>query len=220
MSFINSAARLQEKFLQESSSRAARPYRVFISASDMHSRAIVRHASAIDPSQAWTQAIAELQQALGAIKPTILRADWVVNAESMTWQDFTKLLGKTRRNYFRRGIALPDFSIAFTEQELNANSMLYRDGKDGSTKSVFNAENSDRYCQSRFGCDFPRLKPEDQIVVFDTAGVFIAEGFGTSFGLAARFGADPEIGKERRRSSLAAGRAERQIRLRLASVFR
>ena len=169
-------ARFKENFLSEFAKQSRRPCRIFLAASDMNSRAIVRHASAMDPSSAFDSAFEQLQSALGSTKPTILRADWVTAIDSMTWQEFTNLLGRTRRNYFRRGVALPDFSIAFTDWELNANLMLYKGGKEGSSNGIFNAENSDRYSQERFGRDFPRFKRNAELAVFDTAGVFIAEG--------------------------------------------
>ena len=168
-----SAARLKTFFLNELSSRASRPCRIFLSATDMNSKAIVRHASELEPNSAWEDAFNRLQAALGESAVSIFRADVVVKAEAMTWQEFTTEVGKTRRNYFRRGIALPDFSIAFTEQELNANLMLYN--TEGG-RGKFNQEFADRYCKTRFGREFPKLEPETQIVVFDTAGAFIADG--------------------------------------------
>ena len=43
-------------------------------------------------------------------------------------------------------------------------------------RGKFNQEFADRYCKTRFGREFPKLEPETQIVVFDTAGAFIADG--------------------------------------------
>ncbi len=140
----------------------------------MKSRAIVRHASDIDPAVAFDRALEQLSTALGAIEPKILRADWITDVESMTWADFNAAVEKTRRNYYKRGFALPDFSIAFTPLELNANLMLYsRDNENG----AFNADNSNVYCRQRFDADFPTLKPEAPVIVFDTAGIFVIDGF-------------------------------------------
>ena len=93
----------------------------------------------------------------------------------MTWEEFLKLIGKTRRNYFRKGLALPDYSIAFTECELNANAMLYKDGKDGNKYCVLRPENCDLYCNTRFGCDFPKLEPNSRVEVFVTNGAFVSD---------------------------------------------
>ena len=167
-------ARLKSKFIDEFERKPFRPCRVFLAATDMKSRAIVRQASDVDPNVAFNRAIEQLTNAIGTIEPTILRADWIINAEAMTWEQLLRLIGRTRRNYFRRGIALsPDFSVAFTETELNANLMFYSDSK---MVSEFNRKRANIYCQARFGHDFPTLKPGDPVVVFDTNGAFIIDG--------------------------------------------
>ena len=175
MSLDQLAKRLKPAFLEMVAGNSYQPCRVFLAASDMKTRAITRHASAAEPLEAWNSAFEQLKSALGAIKPTILRADFVISSQNMTWQEFLKLIGKTRRNYFRKGFALPDYSIAFTECELNANAMLYKEGKGDLKYCVFREENSDRYSNTRFGCDFPRLEPSDRVEVFVTNGVFISD---------------------------------------------
>ena len=153
-----------------------KPCRLFLSASDMKTRAITRHATADNPADAWTFALEKLNAALGKVKPTILRADWVIEAQPVTWELFIKILNRTRRNYFRYGIALDlDFKIAFTECELNGNSMLYKDGKEGSANCVFRPDLCNRYCKIRFDCDFPNMEPTSPVVIFTTAGVFFSE---------------------------------------------
>ena len=87
--------------------------------------------------------------------------------------DFNAFVGKIRRNYFKQGVALPDFSVAFTPLELNANLMLYStEGENGK----FDPDNANAYCRARFGVDFPAFQPDDPIVVFETAGVFVIDG--------------------------------------------
>ena len=169
------AKRLRPTFLNAVVGNSYQPCRVFLAASDMKTRAITRHASAAEPLEAFDAALDELKSALGSIKPTILRADWIIDAENMTWQDFLNLIGKTRRNYFRKGFALPDFSIAFTECELNANQMLYKDGKDGNKYCVLRPDKCDQYCNTRFDCDFPKLEPNSPVVIFTTNGAFMSE---------------------------------------------
>ena len=168
------AERLKPKFIEDFNGKPFKPCRVFVSASDMHSRALVRHASDTDPDAAFDKAVEQLSNALGSTDPTILRADWIINADSMTWEQLLKTVGQTRRNFFRRGVALsPDFSIAFTECELNANLIFYEDNKDVGS---FNANRADVYCRTRFNCEFPALQPSSDVVVFDTNGVFVIEG--------------------------------------------
>ena len=176
MSFEQLVRQLKPTFLNAASQVHCQPFVLFLAASDMKVRAITRHAVADDPAAAWDIAVQELRSALGSIKPTILRADWVRSTETITWQEFLNLIGKTRRNYFRKGIALDlDFKIAFTECELNGNTMLYKDGKDGNKNCVFRDDRCDEYCRTRFNCEFPRLEPNDMVTVFETVGAFVAD---------------------------------------------
>ncbi len=153
-----------------------KPCRLFLSVSDMKTRAITRHAVADNPADAWASALEKLKEAFGSKKPFILRADWVIESQAGTWADFLKLLGKTRRNYFRFGVAFDsNYDIAITESELNANALLYKDGKEGSANCVFRAERCNEYCQTRFNCDMPKLEPTSIVEIFKTAGVFVSE---------------------------------------------
>ena len=173
MHIKQSAEKLKPKFIEEFGRKPFRPCRIFVSASDMKSRAVVRHASDVDPGVAFDRAIDMLSAAIGDNEPTILRADWLISADAMTWDEFLKSVGQARRNYIRRGIALsPDFSIAFTECELNANLMLYSDSKE---TGELNPTRADSYCLSRFNQNFPALNPSSSVVAFDTNGVFIAD---------------------------------------------
>lgn len=176
MSFEQLARRLKPAFLNAASNHSDKPFILFLAASDMKERAITRHAVADNPAAAWDAAFSLLKSALGSVKPIILRADWVKSVEPMTWEDFIHLIHKTRRNYFRKGVALdPDFKIAFTESELNGNSMLYRDGKQGSAVCLIRPERCDEYCRTRFDCEFPKLNPTDPVVVFETVGAFVSD---------------------------------------------
>ena len=176
MSLDQLAKRLRPTFLDAVARNSYKPCRVFLAASDMKTRAVTRHAESADPLDAYNTALEQLKSALGSIKPVILRADWIIDSENMTWQDFLKLIGGTRRNYFRRGLALdPDFKIVFTESEHNANGMFYKDGKQGSGRCVFRPDKCDIYCQTRFGCDFPKLEPDSPVVIFTTNGAFVSD---------------------------------------------
>ena len=153
------------------------PCRLFLSATDMRTRAITRHACAATPQEAWHIALAALTTALETahISPTIVRADWVVAEDPVTWGDFTQAVQDTRRNYFRRGIALDkEWHIAFTEMELNANAMLYKPINSSRGRVVL--ENCADYCRRRFACAWPQLTPESPVTVFRTEGVFVEQG--------------------------------------------
>lgn len=152
--------------------------KIFLSTSDMKTRAVVQNAAENSPADAWNIALEKLKKILQSekIEPKILRADWVTSSEKMTWQDFNKLLGETRRNYFRRGLALDsDYKIAFTETEMNANYMMYKDGKEGSKNCIFRQNYADEYCEKRFGCKFPTPEQNQTVELFETCGAFIQE---------------------------------------------
>ena len=153
-----------------------KPCRLFLSVSDMKTRAITRHAVADNPADAWTFALEKLTEAFGTKKPFILRADWVIESQAGTWTDCLKLIEKTRRNYFRFGIAFDlNYDIAITEGEINGNALLYKDGKDGSANCVFRPERCNEYCKTRFNRDMPKLEPSSIVEIFKTAGVFVSE---------------------------------------------
>ena len=153
-----------------------KPCRLFLSASDMKTRAVVRHAVSDNPADAWTFALEELKEAFGSKKPFILRADWVIESQVMTWENCLKLIGTTRRNYFRFGIAFDsDYNVAITESELNGYAILYKDGKDGSGRGIFRAERCNEYCQTRFNRDMPKLEKSNPVEVFKTGGAFVSE---------------------------------------------
>ena len=176
MSFEQLVRRLKNTFLDAASKNPLKPFRLFLAASDMKTRAITRHSSADTPADAWDAAVASLKSALGSVKPTILRADWIIDVEPMTWQGFLELLGKTRRNYLRKGVALdPDFNIVFTESEHNANAMFFKDGKEGSKYCVIHDERCNEYCRTRFNLDFPKLEANAPVVVFETMGAFVSD---------------------------------------------
>ena len=153
------------------------PCTLFLSATDMERRAVTRHARGATPQTAWTSALALLSDALRAagMEPSILRADWVVQAERTTWADVTARVEHTRRNYFRQGLALDgDWTLAFTEMELNANSMLYQAGDD--PNGHVHPKNCAAYCRRRFGREWPELSPESPVILFRTEGVFAERG--------------------------------------------
>ncbi|MBR6012847.1 MAG: glycosyltransferase [Selenomonadaceae bacterium] len=178
MALKNLADKLYSTFMKNFPNESSEVCKIFLSASDMKTRAVVRNASATSPKEAWEIALEELKKILKSekIDPVILRADWVISSEKITWENFIKLVEDTRRNYFRKGLALDsDYKIAFTEMEMNGNAMLYQGGKEGSAYGVFRQNRSDTYCQKRFGMDFPTPSPTDTVEIFETQGVFIQE---------------------------------------------
>ncbi len=173
MNLNQSARKLFPAFIQ--STENLKPCRVFLSASDMKTRAVTRHAVADNPADAWNAALEKLKVAFGSKKLFILRADWVIETQSVTFEEFIRRVEKTRRNYFRHGLALDNFKIAFTESEINGNALLFKDGKEGSGNGIFRPDRFEEYCKIRFDCSFPVLEPSDFVEIFTTAGVFISE---------------------------------------------
>ncbi len=169
------AAPLHEHVLQ-GLKNAPRPCVLFLAAGDMQRRAVTRHACAEQPESAWNAALDALEKALEAegTTPVILRADWATKREALPWNEAEQRITATRRNYFRQGLALdPGYETAFTEQELNANAMLYSGGDN--PKGLFNVKNSARYCRRRFGRELPELGPETRVELFGVQGAFCKE---------------------------------------------
>ncbi len=152
----------------------AGPCIIFLSATDMKRRALVRHAAGTTPGEAWEKAQALLQEALAkaSCEPAVLRADWVVAAARVAFSEFKSQVEQTRRNYFRKGLALDEsFDMAFTEMELNANAMLYKAGENH--MGQVNLKNCSVYCKNRFKKDFPNIALDEMVVLFATNGAFV-----------------------------------------------
>ena len=167
-------AALHPAFLTQFAECHVSPCRLFLSASDMQTRAITRHACAAAPKDAWDAALGCLAAALkeADLIASILRVDWVISTEQNTWAGFQNLVCNTRRNYFRQGIALDKtWDMAFTEMELNANAMLYQAGNN--PKGQLHSKNCAAYCRRRFGRDWPALLPDSPVILFRTKGIFV-----------------------------------------------
>ncbi len=176
MSLDQLIKKLKPTFLGAASKNNFKPCRLFLSASDMKSRAITRHASADNPADAWTAAVDILKSSLGSVNPTILRADWVVEQQSMTWTKFLSSVAQVRRNYYRQGLALdPEYKMAFIEPEINGNAMLYRDSPIDEPNGVFNEDSSNTYCRTRFNCAFPTPDSSSNVIAFTTKGAFASD---------------------------------------------
>ncbi|WP_130909407.1 UDP-N-acetylmuramoyl-tripeptide--D-alanyl-D-alanine ligase [Pseudomonas mucidolens] len=156
---------------------------LFFSISHSTKRAHVFHVAASNFESAWQTAVNELQQWIkqrgNSPERTWIRVERVINVTPMSWAKLNERLKQHKRNYFRRGIALDSsFQIALTEQELNANAILY--GGSDIAHATFNAGNFSVYAKRRFSGATARqlldtLKPDTTVYLFDTAGVFCAE---------------------------------------------
>lgn len=175
---------LRPAFLDHVAKDPSQPCCLFLSASDMQRRAVTRHACADTPEKAWQDAAEALATALQehAMEPVILRADWVRASHTTTWKAWQEELTTIRLGYMRQGLALDSgFAMAFTEQELNANGILFQNDQDKpidapTAKASFNAERATAFCQDRFGRAWPAMEPDQPVIQFSTAGVFVHKG--------------------------------------------
>ncbi|WP_225782903.1 hypothetical protein [Xenophilus sp. Marseille-Q4582] len=172
------------------------PYPAFtliFSITDGTRRAHVLHTCGGSFDSAWRdgarQTLAAAQQQ--KLKSAWLRVDWVEEASPILWSDFELHLGTVKRNYFRFGLALDgEFRRVLTEQELNANAMLY--GGPQTAEAVFNRNNFEIYLWRRYAhepsADFDAGRT---VHLLSTRGVF-CQADGVVHALA---GAGPDAGR-------------------------
>lgn len=150
-------------------------FTLFFSVSDGESRAHVVHARAADFDAAWEQGAGQIRRWVEAKRMASpwLRIDWVEGASATSWSQFKAQLGTVKRNYFRHGLALDArFERAFTEQELNANAMLY--GGSAFEHAIVNVRNFEIYAGARFGAEAAKLgdAPDRPVFLLTMSGVF------------------------------------------------
>ncbi|AWF80491.1 UDP-N-acetylmuramoyl-tripeptide--D-alanyl-D-alanine ligase [Microbulbifer sp. A4B17] len=160
--------------VEQAVTRLRPPYTLFFSISDGKRRALVRHITATDFPNAWQSLAKSTQKAANASKmdPCWLRVDWVTQKTVMTLASLEEILHDTKRSYFRYGLAMDgDCEVAFLEQELNANAMLY--GGNKINHVIINENNFLSYAKQRFGpnteLDFSEDKP---VILLSTEGLF------------------------------------------------
>ncbi|MGH8408316.1 MAG: UDP-N-acetylmuramoyl-tripeptide--D-alanyl-D-alanine ligase, partial [Pseudomonas sp.] len=155
--------------------------------SDGTQRAHVFHISADNFEAAWQTGVQRLQgayerdraQSGNIVERSWIRVECAINVTAITWAELNARFKRHKRNYFRRGIAFDAaLHIAITEQELNANAILY--GGNAINHATFNAGNFSVYAKRRFtGLNtadlIATLEPETPVFLFDTKGVFCAE---------------------------------------------
>ena len=169
------------------SSDTAQPCTLFFSMSDGTQRAHVFHITADNFEAAWQTGVQRLQgayerdraQSGNIVERSWIRVECAINVTAITWAELNARFKRHKRNYFRRGIAFDAaLHIAITEQELNANAILY--GGNAINHASFNAGNFSVYARRRFtGLNtadlIATLEPETPVFLFDTKGVFCAE---------------------------------------------
>ncbi|WP_322994550.1 CapA family protein [Castellaniella sp.] len=150
---------------------------LFFSSSDGKSRADIAQGSGDSFQQAWRNGSQRCQTLARQKKIDVswLRIDWVTSVQASTWGELEGRLSKTKRNYFRFGLALDaQLKYALIEPEINANAMLYL-GAD-KVEAGLNDKNFTIHAKRRFGqnlvLDFSADAP---VWIFTHQGAFFAE---------------------------------------------
>lgn len=150
---------------------------LFFSISDGESRARVCRATGADFPAAWSEGIRRCQRLAETRKLDVrwVRIDWVHSVLSSSWEELDAEFSRTKRNYFRYGIAFDQrFEHALLEQELNANAMLY--GGNDVPAARRNARNILTYLSRRFGKTFqPDFAPDTPVWWFASEGLFVSD---------------------------------------------
>lgn len=152
------------------------PAVLFLSFTDGMARARVMHATGATPDAAW-QALGQqlARETLAGAKVRFVRLEWVESVRSASWQQAEQLMTRTKRNYFRYGIALDaDFRYPLLEQEINANAVLYAGHQVEHAR--LNPGNYRVYTRARFGKAQPVPEPAQQVGLFTTRGFFMQAG--------------------------------------------
>lgn len=145
---------------------------LFFAFTDGKARATVFSVAAPDARTAWRAGAERLRAEGGDIH--WLRIDWACAAERTDWKALRARLSRTKRNYFRLGIALDArFAHAFLETELNANAMLY--GGPKIPAAIVNEANFARYAARRHGLEEIDFGDDAPVWLFSTRGAFVGE---------------------------------------------
>lgn len=148
---------------------------LFLSFSDGTQRAQVHHFFEMSFEKAWEKVERCYKEWVQAEKPLNqwLRVDWAQQVKKTHVAQLEEWLQGVKRNYFRWGVLFGEnLEYAFTEQELNANAMLY-----GGVKIphvVINKTNFNSYARKKYGHLSTSLDGEQPIWMLDNAGVFVA----------------------------------------------
>jgi UDP-N-acetylmuramoyl-tripeptide--D-alanyl-D-alanine ligase len=150
-----------------------RRFCLFFAWTDARHRARVLHVVGEDFDSVWHDGAAGIMSSAeaGPAAHGWLRIDWIETVETASWLRLRTTLGDTKRNYFRYGISFDgDFRHALSEQELNANAVLYAGNT--VTNAQFNAGNLAVYARQRFGADLTLPADDASVLVFSTGAVF------------------------------------------------
>jgi len=148
---------------------------LFFSVTDGQNRALTFITKASDFDMAWQQGESELQIIIETYQYTSLwlRVEIVQAVKKLTLAQYEQHLIKVKRSYSRKGISFDaEFSLAITEQELNANALLYNGDK--VTYAKINKDNFYAFFNWRFPNEaLPNFNDKTiSIYIFTTIGYF------------------------------------------------
>lgn len=153
-----------------------RPVTLFLSYSDMRSRATVVNGTGQDLDAAWLHVAKILQRVLRAgTQVQAIRFDLVTGVYPITWSRLKQALGATKRNYFRYGIAFDSaFDVALLEQEANAQAVFY--GGPRIENAIWNRNNLSHCLARKYGVRgeqaLRRVEQDGTLFLFSTHAVF------------------------------------------------
>jgi len=108
------------------------------------------------------------------LDPQWIKLELVTNIQALSFQDLEQRIAKTRKNYFRSGIAFDDeFRLAFLEQEINGNAMI-RSVNKGPLQ--LNEKNINHYLKLHSSVISPFMKQRyihKQVYTFQTEALFM-----------------------------------------------
>lgn len=108
------------------------------------------------------------------LDPQWLKIDLVTQIQTLTFEELENKMAKTRRNYFRSGIAFDDeFRLALLEQEINGNAMIKSIDK---SSLQLDEKNINHYLKSNSTNTLPFMKrryANKQVYTFQTEAIFI-----------------------------------------------
>jgi len=151
-------------------------YILFLSIGNPNIRARVYHVVETNLSKAVQQMRQKTVQLVRKhhLDPQWIKLDLVTNIQTLSFQDLEKQIAKTRKNYFRSGIAFDDeFRLAFLEQEINGNAMI-RSVNKGPLQ--LNEKNINHYLKHHSSVISPFMKQRyinKQVYTFQTEALFM-----------------------------------------------
>jgi hypothetical protein len=152
------------------------PFILFLSVSDGNSRARVVTVQGETLAEAWQRGTGQVRALVKRHQLNLrwLRVDHVDSVEETDWARLRQRLTATKRNYFRRGIALDaECRKAFLETELNANAMLY--GGAGIGVCVLNEKNFLRYAKLKHAVSELSFADQEPVWLFSSRGLFVGD---------------------------------------------